>query len=55
MGINANGEFFPCAPDEAIAETERRVVHFVSRQRGRVESRRQVILLRMTPVEELPE
>ncbi|WP_155638015.1 hypothetical protein [Burkholderia cepacia] len=54
-GISANGEFFPCAPDEAISETERRAVDLVSRQRRPVESRRQVVLLRMTPVEELPE
>ncbi|WP_144030233.1 hypothetical protein [Burkholderia sp. AU6039] len=54
-GISANGEFFPCAPDEAIAETERRAVDLVSLQRRPVESRRQVVLLRMTPVEELPE
>ncbi|HEM7801755.1 hypothetical protein [Burkholderia cenocepacia] len=54
-GISANGEFFPCAPDEAISETERRAVDLVSRQRRAVESRRQVVLLRMTPVEELPE
>ncbi|MBO2974550.1 hypothetical protein [Burkholderia pseudomallei] len=54
-GIRANSEFFPCAPGEAIAETERRVVDLVSRRRGPIESHRQVVRLRMTPVEELPE
>lgn len=54
-GVNANGEFFPCMPGEAIAETEQRAVDFVSSHRGPIESHRQVVRLRMTPVEELPE
>lgn len=54
-GIRANSEFFPCTPGEAIAETERRVVDLVSQRSGAINSRRQVVRLRMTPVEELPE
>jgi len=54
-GIRANGDFFPCGPGEAIAETERRVIHLVTSRCGPTESNRQVVRLRMTPVEELPE
>ncbi|WP_333995077.1 hypothetical protein [Burkholderia orbicola] len=54
-GIKANSEIFPCMSGEAIAETERRVVDLISRRVGAVSLRRQVVRLRMTPVEELPE
>ncbi len=54
-GVSANGEFFPSTPGEQITETERRAVELVSGRSTSVDACRQIVRLRMTPVEELPE